>query len=378
MDFSLTEEQEAVRDLASQIFSDHVTHEQLLALTRSGEWFDMALWEEVAKANLPGVAIPERWGGSGFGPIELCLMLEAVGRHVAPIPLLPTSVLGAWPIAEFGDDALCERWLRPVTEEGAILSAALIELGATTPAWPRVTARRDGDVYVLDGMKECVPAAHLARGILVPARTEDGVAVFVLDPGSAGVSLERQVMTSDEPQSRMTLAGARVAGSDAVGGLERGAEVVAWMVARAELALAAVQVGVLEGALADTAAYISERKQFGRPIATFQGVALRAADAYIDVECLRGVVQEAAWRLSAGREAGAQIGAAKWWAATAGMRVVHTAQHLHGGIGSDVEYPVHRYFLWAKQNELLLGGEMEQLERLGRLLVAADPVHAEV
>jgi alkylation response protein AidB-like acyl-CoA dehydrogenase len=175
----------------------------------------------------------------------------------------------------------------------------------------------------------------------------------------------------------MTLAGARVAASDAVGGLERGAEVVAWMVARAELALAAVQVGVLEGALADTAAYISERKQFGRPIATFQGVALRAADAYIDVECLRGVVQEAAWRLSAGREAGAQIGAAKWWAATAGMRVVHTAQHLHGGIGSDVEYPVHRYFLWAKQNELLLGGEMEQLERLGRLLVSDDRVHAE-
>jgi alkylation response protein AidB-like acyl-CoA dehydrogenase len=377
MDFSLSEEQEAVRDLAHQIFSDHVTHERLLALTRSGEWFDMALWEEVTKANLPGVAIPERWGGSGFGPVELCLMLEAVGRHVAPIPLLPTSVLGAWPIARFGDDGLCERWLRPVTEEGAVLTAALTELGSSSLQRPRVTARRDGDVYRLDGVKECVPAAHLAAGILVPARTEDGVAVFLVQPGEAGVALERQVMTNDEPQSRLTLTGARVAAGDAVGGAARGAEVLDAMVAVAELGLAAVQVGVIAGALAGTAAYISERKQFGRPIGTFQGVALRAADAYIDVECLRGVVYQAAWRLSADRDAGAQIGAAKWWAATAGMRVVHTAQHLHGGIGSDVEYPIHRYLLWAKQNELLLGGEMEQLEKLGRRLVSDDRVNVE-
>ena len=377
MDFSLSEEQEAVRDLAAQIFSDNVTHERLSELTRSGEWFDMDLWDAVVKANLPGLIVPERFGGSGFGPIELCLMLEAAGRHVAPIPLLATSVLGAWPIARFGDDALCERWLRPVVDEGAVLSAALIELGSSAPERPRVTARREGDHYRLDGVKECVPAAHLARGILVPAQCEQGVGVFVLDPSSDGVSLERQIITSGEPQSRLSLAGARVAASDRLGAPARGREVVEWLVLHAELALAAIQVGVIEGALADTASYVAQRKQFGRPIATFQGVALRAADAYIDVECLRGAVYQAAWQLSAGRDARAAVAVAKWWAATAGMRVVHTAQHLHGGIGSDIEYPVHRFFLWAKQNELLFGGEMQQLAKLGALLAGDERVRAE-
>jgi alkylation response protein AidB-like acyl-CoA dehydrogenase len=377
LDFSLSEEQEAVRDLARQIFSENVTHERLTELARSGEWFDLELWDAVVKANLPGLAVPERFGGSGFGPIELCLMLEAAGRHVAPVPLLATSVLGAWPIARFGDDAQRERWLRPVVDEGAVLSAALVEPGSSEPSRPRVTARRDGDDYRLDGVKECVPAAHLARGILVPAQCEQGVGVFVLDPTGDGVGLERQVMTSGEPQSRLSLAGARVPAHDRLGEPHGGREIVDALVLHAELALAATQVGVVEGALSDTAAYVAQRKQFGRPIATFQGVALRAADAYIDVECLRGAVYQAAWQLSAGRDARAAVGVAKWWAATAGMRVVHTAQHLHGGIGSDIEYPVHRFFLWAKQNELLLGGEMQQLAKLGALLAGDERAQVE-
>jgi len=103
-----------------------------------------------------------------------------------------------------------------------------------------------------------------------------------------------------------------------------------------------------------TAEYTCNRKQFERPIGSFQGVALRAADAYIDVEAMRSIYWEAIWRLTEGLPATAEIAAAKWWACTAGHRVVHTAQHLHGGIGADVEYPIHRYFLSAKQVGLLL------------------------
>jgi alkylation response protein AidB-like acyl-CoA dehydrogenase len=105
-------------------------------------------------------------------------------------------------------------------------------------------------------------------------------------------------------------------------------------------------------------------------------VALRAADAYVDVEALRGAVYQAAWRVAAGRPATAEIAAAKWWAATAGTRVVHTAQHLHGGIGSDIEYPIHRFFLWSKQNELLFGGAGQQAARLGAYLVSDERVGA--
>jgi alkylation response protein AidB-like acyl-CoA dehydrogenase len=370
MDFSLTEEQEAVRDLARQILSEGASHDRLLALSKSGEWFDMELWKTVCAANLPGVALPESCGGSGLGPVELALVLEQLGRHVAPIPLFETSVLGAAPIASFGSDAQRARWLLPVVDEAAVLSAALVEDGSSAPEAPRTTARRDGDGWRLDGEKVCVPAGLLASALLVPAATDDGVGVFVVDPDASGVELERQVVTRGEPQARLRLDGARVTDAELLGDPAQGASIVSWLVQRASLALAAIQVGVAEGALTDTARYVAERKQFGRPIATFQAVALRAADAWIDVECLRATVLQAAWRLSAGRPAEAEIAAAKWWAATAGMRVVHTAQHLHGGIGSDMEYPIHRYFLWAKQNELLFGGASQQLASLGAHLVA--------
>jgi alkylation response protein AidB-like acyl-CoA dehydrogenase len=212
-----------------------------------------------------------------------------------------------------------------------------------------------------------VPAADRARVILVPARTSDGIAVFAVDPRAAGVSLEPQVATHREPQWRVQLAGAPAEG--VLGAPGQGEAIVAWIAERAALALAAIQIGVAEEAMQRTARYVTERKQFGKAIATFQGVALRAADAWIDVEALRGVVMQAAWRVAAGRPASAAIATAKWWAATAGSRVVHTAQHLHGGIGSDVEYPIHRFFLWSKQNELLLGGARQQAARLGAHLV---------
>ncbi len=376
MDFSYSEEQQAVRALASQIFSDHATHERLLELERSGEWFDMELWSLLADANLTSVAVPEAQGGGGLGILELCVVLEEQGRRVAPVPLFATAVLGGLPIAEFGDAEQQARWLRPVVEEGAVLSAALLELGGGDPARPRLTARREGDAWRLDGEKECVPALELARAVLVPARCADGVGVFIVDPRAQGVRVERQLLTHGEPEGRLLLEGARVSEEALLGDPTSGAEIVAWLLERAQLGLAALQLGVAQGALQDTAAYVATRKQFGRPIASFQGVALRAADAFIDVEAMRAVLLEAAWRLSEGRPAAAEVAAAKWWASMAGHRVVHTAQHLHGGIGSDIEYPIHRYFYWSKQNGLLFGGANQQAARIGAELVAQSRMAA--
>ena len=203
----------------------------------------------------------------------------------------------------------------------------------------------------------------------MPARTaETSVGVFVLDPGAAGVAIERQKTTNREPQGRLTLDGATVSADAVLGDAARGAHVVAWIVDRALVGLCALQLGVAEEALRRTAEYTSQRKQFDRAIATFQGVALRAADAYIDVECMRSTLLQAAWRISTGRPARPEIAAARWWACRGGGRVVHTAQHLHGGIGSDVDYPIHRFFLWSKQIELALGGASHHLERLGAML----------
>src|SRR5262245_40414446 len=365
MDFSLTDEQEALRELARKIFADRTGHERMKAL-EAGDWYDAELWKELCRANLPAIALPEEVGGAGLGMVEAALVLEELGRHLAPAPLLAT-ILAGLPIAAFGTKEQRERWLAPVAASDAVLTLALEEAAGFDPALPRATARRDGSAWRLDGEKTCVSAAKLASAILVPARIGDGrVGVFLVEPAAAGVSLERQLSPHREPLSRLTLAGAR-AGADALlGAPERGAEIVEWVRERAFVGLAAVALGVAEAAMRRTADYVITREQFGRPIASFQSAQHRLADAYIDVECVRSVVLEAAWRLAAGLPAGLQARAAKWWGAVACDRVTHSAQHLHGGTGADVDYPIHRHFLWSQHLLITLGGPRQQLEDLGR------------
>jgi alkylation response protein AidB-like acyl-CoA dehydrogenase len=373
MDFEASDDQNEIRDLARRILSDGTSHERLRELDLAGTWFDLPLWNLLAEAGLTGLALPEAVGGGGLGFFETCLVLEELGRAVAPVPLLPTAVLAGAPIAEFGNDAQREHWLRPVAEQQAVLTAALEEVGGIDPARPKLCATPDGTSWRLDGEKVCVPAAQLAHGILIPARTgDDGCGVFVIEPTAAGVSLETQFTTNHEPHARLRLDGAKVSGIGVLGDAGNGSEIVEWLLLRARVALCAIQLGVAEEALRRTADYTTQRKQFGRPIGSFQAVAMRAADAFIDIECMRAVLTVAAWRISQGLPAATEALAAKWWACRAGQRVVHTAQHLHAGIGSDLDYPLHRYYLWSKQLELSLGGAGRQLESLGDLLMQLD------
>lgn len=371
MDFSLSDEQEALRELARKIFAERTSHERTKQLEAKGEWIDTELWAEICRANLPGIALPEEVGGAGLGVVEAVLVLEEVGRHLAPVPLFPTIVLGGMPIAEFGTKAQREKWLHPVANGEAVLTAALEEPAGFDPAHPRTTARREGSGWRLDGEKTCVPAAELARATLVPARIAEGqeVGVFLVEPGASGVALERQVSTRREPLGQLVLSGARVGPDALLGTPERGGAIVEWLRERALLGLAAIQIGVADSAMRKTADYVNQRKQFGRPIGSFQSAQHRIADAYIDVECMRSVVLEAAWRLSVGLPASLHVRAAKWWACVAGDRVTHTAQHLHGGIGADVDYPIHRHFLWSQTVLATLGGPRQQLEDLGRRIV---------
>jgi 3-oxocholest-4-en-26-oyl-CoA dehydrogenase beta subunit len=330
------------------------------------------VWIELAKANLLGIALPTDVGGSGFGIIEACLVLEQIGKTVAPVPYFATVVLGAMTIAEFGSEAQRTRDLPAVVDGDAVLTAAIAEegvdpaLGATP-----TTASRDGSEWVLDGERSFVPAVHLARRVLVPARTGDGgLGVFLVDPAAAGVEVVRLETTNLEPQFQLRLSGVRVGDDDVLGDAGDGERIVDWMLQRATIALCATQAGVCSAALQLTAAYVSQREQFGAKIATFQAVAQRAADAYIDNEAIGLTWRQAAWRLSEDLDAAEAIAVAKFWAADGGQRVVHAAQHLHGGIGVDVDYPLHRYFRWAKQLELSLGGTTQHLRRLGRLLAS--------
>ena len=353
MDFSLTESAEAVRDLSGRIFGDRATVERVRQVESGSERVDRELWSELGAAGLLGVLVPEEAGGAGLGVVELCLLLEQQGRRVAPVPLL-WHALAAGALARFG-----------TPPEGDVLTVALSEWGDADPRLSSVRASEDGGGWRLEGSKPVVPAAHLASRILVPATTGSGeVVVAVVDPQGPGVDLVRGEATTREVVSELVLSGAPAHGLG-------GPEVLDWLVPRALLGVCALQVGVAEEALRLTAEYTSQREQFGRPLSTNQGVALRAADAYIDVEAMRVTTLLAAWRLDRDGEAPTEVEVAKWWASEGGNRVVHATQHLHGGMGADVDYPIHRYFLWGKQLENTLGGSSAWLARLGARLAEA-------
>lgn len=372
MDFTLSDEQEAIRDLAARILTEQLPPERLRTLEQSGSWFADDVWQELAKAGLIGICLPEADGGGGFGLLEACLIAEQVGRTVAPVPYLSAVVSAGLPLAHFGSADQRARYLPGLIDGSATLTAALHEPGdVVVPAVPTTQATPVGDGWRLHGEKVVVVGADRAAAILVPARTaETTAAVFLIDPRAAGVTLVAEEAVSGEPQWTVRLDGVEVGPESVLGSAQQGADIVAWITERLAAAMCAAQTGVCEEALAITARYVSTREQFGSKLGTFQAVGQRVADAYIDTEGIRLTALQAIWRLDAGHDAGDELMVAKYWAAEAAQRVVHAAQHLHGGIGVDLDYPIHRYFRWAKVLELQLGGASPSLLRLGASLVA--------
>lgn len=364
MDLALGADQQELADLARRILTERLTEARLRSVEVGEERVDRETWAVLAEAGLLGASLPEAHGGSGLGLTELCVVLVECGRTVAPVPAHPTLVLGAQPLAAFGTDEQQQQWLPGVATGEVVLSAALAE---ATGGWlaPATTARRHRGAWRLDGEKSTVPAGMMADRVLVPATTPDGVELFWLDPAGAGVERRPQDVTGGDRRAALVLRDAAVEESDRLPG---GAAALEWLVARATVGMCALQVGVCERALEMTAAYASAREQFGRPIGSFQAVAHRAADAYVDLEALRLTTWQAVSRLDKGADARRQVMVAKYWASRAGHRVLHAAQHLHGGVGVDTAYPLHRYFQWSKQLELGLGSATPQLAELGRLL----------
>jgi alkylation response protein AidB-like acyl-CoA dehydrogenase len=362
MDFHFSEEQTMLRELAREILEKELGLERLKEVEIQGDWFDRELWTMLAEANLLGLAVPEAQGGMGMGFLELCVLLQEIGRGVAPVPVLPTLVYGGLAIARFGSDAQKQTWLAPLANGEVVLT------GAFGPG-EVAAAQCSGEGWRLDGTFRSVPAVHLAKRILLPARTPEGEAVFLVDPEAAGVSLVRQTTSRKEPVFEVTLAGVGVSDDDVL----RAEGITAWISERACVALAALQSGVSERALEITTDYVKEREQFGAPLGALPAVQHRCADAYIDLDAMRWVMWSAAWKLATERPATRDAWIAKFWAADAGSRIATATQHLHGGMGVDLDYPIHRYFLWTKALELALGSATLQLVELGRDMAHSGP-----
>ena len=373
MEFGFSQEQQEVRQLARKILSEQVSADTLAPYDEyAAPRFDRALWQQLLSAGLPAVAMEQRYGGMGFGFMELALFIEEVGRSIAPVPAISHCVAGMLPIQRFGSEAMKEAILPGAASGELLLTAALGEYMNDDPADPRaVTAAADGEDLVLSGTKTCVPFAAQASHILLSARTADGVAVVLLDPRSAGVTLQDLQVTSFEPQCELVLDSVRVPAA-AILSASDGARIMGWTAERTTAAICAHQLGASDFAMRLAASYTSERKQFDVPVATFQAVGHRMADCYVDVECLRLTTYQAASLLDSDVTATTEVRIAKIWAGDTGHRVSYAAQHVHGGTGIDRDYPLWRYCLWLRQNEMTLGSSAAQLARLGAQLAAGE------
>ena len=357
MDFELNVAQQVIAHSAADV---------LLGASTSD-----AAWQALAKAGLLAVTLPGWMDGDELGVLETAVLLTEVGRAAASVPVLATIMLGALPVTRWASRDLQMRLLAGVGTGETILSAAVRERSTPMPFAPAATATlTDGLVGVgagagagtVTGTKVGVPYAAQARWLLVPATTTDGRAVVIVDPAGPGVTLTPTPASGASPEYTVRLDAAPIAG---ILGADAGkADAVDDLYRLACAGAAAMADGALAGALDLTAGYIAGREQFGKPLATFQAVAQQIADVYIASRTLHLAAQSACWRLADGLDAAEDIDVAAYWLATEAPEAVRTCHHLHGGIGLDVEYPMHRYSSMISDLARFVGGPAYQLDRL--------------
>ncbi|MFE0423706.1 acyl-CoA dehydrogenase family protein [Streptomyces sp. NPDC058953] len=340
MDFTPTEEQAAARGLAAGIFGDPATYDRLAAV---GTGSDRALWKALCASGLPEAV-------EDIGLLGLVLVLEEQGRTTAQTPFAASCVYGLLAMAAHGTAEQRARLL-PALRDGTAVATGAFGGGAAV--------RRVGDGR-LSGTVPWVPWLRDATHVLVADDDREMWWIRVEDAGTEDVET-----TAPWAAARLTL---DATPAERLGAAGSGAGAYEDVLATARVAFAGLQAGVCAGSLARAVRYTGTREQFGRPLAARQAVQLRAADAYMDTEAIRVTAYEAAWRRDEGLPYAAHALTAAWWASEAGKRVVHTGQHLHGGMGADLDHPVHRHFLWGRQLDAYLGCGSQLLAELGTLL----------
>tara|TARA_B100000902_G_scaffold113760_1_gene114894 strand:- start:7704 stop:8870 length:1167 start_codon:yes stop_codon:yes gene_type:complete len=370
MDFGLNQIQREIRDLSRSIFKDNVTPEKLASYDEYAmPRFDEDLWSKLAEAGLLSTCIDSDYGGSQFGFMELALLLEEVGRSIAPVPLA-SHCLSMMGIQKFGEEKIRKKILPEAASGKILLTSAFLEPMNNNPMSAHSTSYVfDGKNYIISGRKQAVPFANQADYILLSAANGEDLVVFIIEPGAAGVSIKPLQVTSFEPQAEICLNEVTVESSQVVV-VRDGSTLVKWIFDRMLSLICMHQVGVTDAAMKMSASYTSERTQFGVPVATFQAVGHRMADSYIDIECLRLTSYQAASLLDLEEEADIELQIAKIWAADVGHRLSYSAQHVHGGAGIDRDYPLWRYCLWLRHNEMIVGGSSYHTQQLGNLIAS--------
>src|SRR3984957_20366445 len=343
MDFSLTDAQQETARLAGQLLDDGRTDP----------------WKELARSGLLALAVPAGLGGEGLGVMETAVLLTEIGRRAVPVPAFATLMTAVLPIVRWGSDDLQRALLPPAAAGELVLTAGIREPSDPLPRIPATTVSGG----MVSGVKLGVPYCAQAGRVLLPvsfasaADPDGGTGVVIIDPAAGGAHLTPTRSAAGGPEYTLRLDRAPV---EHVLGPADCLEDLSGLAVAGACALAD---GALAAALELTRNHVAQRRQFGRPLASFQAVAQQIADVYIASRTLHLATQSACWLLDTGRDAGGDLGVAGYWCAHEAPRSVRTCHHLHGGTGMDTSYPLHHFSALISDLVRFLGGVDYQLER---------------
>ena len=376
MNFGFNEEQELLRNTARKFFENECPSETVRRLMETPEGINAELWKKLAEQGWLGLIYPEQYDGMALGLVDLVVLMEEMGRAVAPGPYFSTVLLGGLAILEAGSDAQKKEWLPKIAAGDKRVALAWMEPSAQLgPAGVTLTAVDKGGKYALSGTKLFVHDAHTADALVVAARTRpgagaDGVSLFLLPKGTKGLEVTL-LPTMDQTRKLCEVACSDVTvGGDALlGAAGSGWAPLARVLDRATVALCAEMCGGAQKVLDMTVEYAKIRQAFGRPIGSYQGVKHRAADMLVDVENSKSITYYAAWALDENSpEAPLAVSMAKAYVSDAFRRVSAAGIQLHGGIGFTWEHDLHLYFKRAKGSEFTFGDATHHRERVAQLV----------
>ena len=362
MDLGLTEIQQMLKTSAQ----DFLSRECPLTLVREMEGdprgFTDGLWRQMIGLGWTGVAFPEQYGGTGGNFADLGVLLEEIGRSLAPAPFFSTVVLGGMTVLDGGSDAQKDDLISRVCAGTIIMTLAVPENAAAYEPWDiQATASQQGDGYEITGIKLFVPDAEAADMIIVAARTSsgqdpaDGVSLFLVPSGAAGLTITPMQSVGNEKVFEVSLEKVNVPADSVIGAMDEAWPIIERSIQRATAAQCIQMLGGAQAVLDMTVEYAKGRTQFGRAIGSFQAVQHHCARMATDVEGSRGIAYQAVWRLSEGLTAQKEVAMAKAWIGPAYRRVCGTAHQCHGAIGFTKEHDLQLYTRRAKVHELTYG-----------------------
>jgi alkylation response protein AidB-like acyl-CoA dehydrogenase len=361
MNLALSEEQEMLKKMARDFLSDKLPKTVVKEIEQSEAGYSPELWQEMAGLGWMGLALPEKYSGSGMSFLDLAILLEEMGRACLPGPYFSSVILGGLAIADIGNDEQKQQYLPKIASGEIIFTLALTEASAQYDADIETKATTDKDGYVINGTKLFVPDAHIANYMLAVARTdekakgEEGLTIFIVDGKSPGISSTVLNTIANDKLCQVLFKDVKVPKENILGELNQGWKEVQKIIQRAAVAKCCEMVGCIQQALDMTVSYAKERKQYDRPIGSFQVIQHYCADMATDVDGTRLSAYQAASMLSEGLPCAKEIAIAKAWAGEACQRVMALAHQIHGAIGVTIDHDLQYYTRRAKAAEVSFG-----------------------